>query len=97
MRGCFEIIIGKVESDKVSSAQLKGEAVTLGIGGSEMGIGLGIDSEAVCIGGSVCVDIDEEVGWGVKGKFIWVDSKAEEVVVVVGTASVWVATSAWGA
>ena len=68
-----------------------------GIGGSEMGIGIGIDSEIVGIGGSVCMDMDTEEDWGVQGKFVWVDSEIEEVVVVIGTASVWVATSAWGA
>ena len=64
-----------------------------GIGGSEMGIlgiGIGMDSETVGIGGSVCVDMDTEEECGVQGKFVWVDSEIEEVVVVVGT--VWVAT-----
>ena len=62
-----------------------------------MGIGIGIDSEIVGIGGSgsVCMDMDTEEDWGVQGKFVWVDSEIEEVVVVIGT--VWVAMSAWGA
>ena len=67
------------------------EEVVSGIGGSEMGIlgiGIGMDSETVGIGGSVCVDMDTEED-GVQGKFVWVDSEIEEVVVVVGT--VWVA------
>jgi hypothetical protein len=50
--------MGIVEIEAASSAQLKGaEGIVAGIGDSEIGIGEGIDSETVGIGGSVCVDI----------------------------------------
>ena len=62
--------MGIVESEAASFAQLKDEErIGVGIGGSEIGIGNGMDSETASIGGSVCVDIDAVEEGEMKGRF----------------------------
>jgi hypothetical protein len=85
--------VGIVGSIAASSAQLKGaEEIVLvaGIGGSEMGIGKGIDSENVTVGSedSVCMDIDAEDDEGMIRGFVWTEAVAA-VAVGVTRWSVW--------
>jgi hypothetical protein len=62
--------VGIVGSEAASSAQLKGaKTVVAGIGVSEIGVGTGIDSEMVGIGGSICVDMVADMDWGVNGGY----------------------------
>jgi hypothetical protein len=70
-RGIFGGIMGIVEIEAASSAQLKGEEdLVAGIGGSKIGIGMGIDSEIVGIGGLVCMDMDADEGRGIIGEIV---------------------------
>ena len=57
-QGVLRGIVGIVENEAASSAQFKGaEEIIPGFGGLKMGIGKGIVSETVSVGGSVCVDM----------------------------------------
>ena len=73
-QGVLRGIVGIVENKAASSAQFKGaEEIIPGIGGLKMGIGKGIVSETVSVGGLVCVDMvaveNEEIigGFGSTG------------------------------